>query len=71
VFVALVPWVFPLTPVAAVLALGWVALRVMGSPRSSRMREMLPWLARLALTVVFTIGLVSLVQTIREIYRIT
>lgn len=71
VFVALVPWVFPLTPVTAVLVLGWVALRAMGSPRSSRTREMLPWLARLALTVIFTIGLVSLVQTIREIYGIT
>ena len=70
-FVALVPWVFPLTPVAVVLVLGWLALRALGSPQDSRARMMLPWLARLASTAVFAFGLVGLVQTIREIYRVT
>ncbi len=65
VYVALAPWVFPLTPIAVLLGLGWAALRVFPSHAS------LPWLGRLALTAVFGVGLATLVQTIREIYRVT
>jgi hypothetical protein len=65
VYVALVPWVFPLTPIAVALGLGWVALRTIPA------RPALPWLGRLALTAVFAFGLATLVQTIREIYRVT
>lgn len=71
VLVPLAPWLFPLTPVAAALVLGWVVRRLLPTPPGSRARAVMPWLARLALTVVFTFGLVRLIQTIREIYRIT
>jgi hypothetical protein len=71
VLVPLVPWVFPLTPVAVVLVLGWMAVRAIRAPQGSRTAALLPWLGRLALTIVFALGLVGLVQTIREIYRIT
>jgi hypothetical protein len=71
VFVALVPWVFPLTPAAAVLVLGWVVVRSINATRSSRTRALLPWLGRLALAAVFAYGLIDLTQTIREIYRVT
>jgi hypothetical protein len=66
-YVALIPWVFPLTPVAVVLVLGWVTTRALGS----RARALLPSLGRLALAAVFAFGLVDLTQTIREIYRVT
>ncbi|WP_332668146.1 hypothetical protein [Aeromicrobium sp.] len=71
VFVPLVPWVFPLTPAAAVLVLGWVAVRALSGALSSRARALMPWIGRLALTAVFAVGLAELVQTTREIYRIT
>jgi hypothetical protein len=71
VLVPLVPWVFPLTPVAVVLVLGWMAVRAIRAPQGSRTAALLPWLGRLALTIVFALGLVGLIQTIREIYRIT
>jgi hypothetical protein len=70
VLVALVPWVFPLTPAAALLLLGWVALRATPVRPGSRTGVLLPWAARLALTLIFTYALVDLVQTTREIYRL-
>ena len=70
VLVALVPWLFPLTPAAALLLLGWVALRATPVRPGSRTGVLLPWAARLALTLIFTYALVDLVQTTREIYRL-
>jgi hypothetical protein len=72
-YAPLVICVFPLLPLTAVLALGWITARVLehGSPRGSWLRVTLPWLARLALTAIFAIALVDLVDEIREIYRIT
>jgi len=71
VFLGLVPWVFPLTPAAAALGLGWVGIRSLRVLPGPRARALLPWLGRLALTAVFAIGVVVLTQTIREIYRVT
>lgn len=71
VFLPLVPWVFPLTPVAIALALGWVVIRSVPAPQGSRARAVRPWLGRLALTAVFTFAAIQLTQTIREIYRVT
>jgi hypothetical protein len=73
VYVPLVVCVVPLLPVTALLALGWIVAQTIerNSPRDSRLRMALPWLARLALTVVFVFALADLVDEIREIYRIT
>lgn len=69
--VPLVPWVFPLTPAAIALALGWLAIRSVPADAGSRARTVMPWLGRLALTTVFAFAAVTLTQTISEIYDVT
>jgi len=73
VYVPLIVCVVPLLPVTALLALGWIVAQLVerNSPSGSRLRMTLPWLARLALTVVFVFAFAGLVDEIREIYRIT
>ena len=71
VFVPLVPWVFPLTPAAIALVVGWLVMRWLPAPQGSRAAAVVPWLGRLALTAAFIFAAISLTQTIREIYRVT